>query len=77
MSAWHGWKPIATPTDMPKVVSTSPSLHAGPLPGRKSIALYTEGSGTIETLAYFQSDKAAEVVMDFIDRLAWPDGKRA
>lgn len=56
---WHGWR-----------VGSGKSIHVGPLPSRKSVALYTEGGGRIDVLAYFRSEEDAERALALIDRLA-------
>lgn len=56
---WHGWRRA----------TSSKALHIGPLPGRKSIALY-ENDGIEETVfAYFTSVENAEKAMNLVDAL--------
>lgn len=55
MSDWHGWKRGFTSGEG----TSSPSLHIGPLPGRKSIALYEVDGGVIRAFAYFPNEEAA------------------
>lgn len=48
MSEWHGYKMLGK------------TLFIGPLPGRKSIALWVDdGKGSICALAFFQSEEKA------------------
>lgn len=56
---WHGW------------TVAGKSLHVGPLPGRKSICLYTsEANVGIRPLAYFRSEDDADACLAWLDRLA-------
>lgn len=56
---WHGW------------TVAGKSLHVGPLPGRKSICLYTsEASIGLKPLAYFRSEDDADACLAWLDRLA-------
>jgi hypothetical protein len=61
LNDWHGWSAGG---------DRAQALHIGHLPGRRSVALYTEGHGTLNVLAYFRSEQDAEVAMLFIDRIA-------
>jgi len=56
---WHGW------------TVAGKSLHVGPLPGRKSICLYTsEANVGLVPLAYFRSEGDAATCLAWLDRLA-------
>lgn len=68
-----------------KFISDQPpvSIHVGPLPGRKQIALYIEEThlwidedgnkklgGSIRTLAFFRKQEDADLALALIDLLA-------
>ena len=55
LDKWHGWSRAGT------------ALHVGPLPGRKSIALYAIEGGVMHTLAYFSSEADAERAVEALD----------
>ena len=61
---WHGWLQTRLGPEC-----TNGSLHIGPLPGRKQVALYIEGEGVINVLAYFKSEASAEWALRAIDTL--------
>ena len=61
---WHGWKRDGVFTN-----NTDGALHIGPLPGRKQVALYIEGQGVLNVLAYFKTEEAAEWALRAIDRI--------
>ena len=61
-SPWHGFS-LADPKGQ-KV-----SLHIGPFPGRKNIALYLESDTGITALASFRGEKEAHAALDWLDRL--------
>jgi hypothetical protein len=56
---WHGWR-----------VGAGKSIHVGPLPARKSVALYAAAGGRVDVLAYFRNEEDAERALALIDRLA-------
>lgn len=70
MTQWHGWKLIYKSFENPKVANTNGSVHVGPLPNRKGIALYREQDGILRALAYFVSEQAAQEALAFFDRMA-------
>ncbi len=45
------------------------SLNVGPLPNRKTIALYRFSNGTIAPLAYFSSEQHAEECLRLLDKM--------
>lgn len=55
---WHGWRVRGM------------ALHVGPLPGRKSIALYRNDASILTPLAYFKSETAASACLEFLDTLS-------
>lgn len=61
---WHGWSTTAEPYK-------GESLHIGPLPGRKSICLYTMDydKGTMFVHAYFRNEGEAKHALDTLDNL--------
>lgn len=58
---WHGWSLGRT---------TNEAFHIGRLPGRKRVALYLEYGSGFRPLAYFENEKDAQMVVEFIDKLA-------
>lgn len=54
---WHGWSRGGV------------ALHIGPLPGRKSVCLYTHVGCTIEPVAYFRSVDDAQRALNVLDHL--------
>lgn len=67
---WHGWSTGAM------------TLHVGPLPGRKSIALYLadKANATSWPLAYFSDEDKAWECLVFLDAFAdwvWSVGVQA
>lgn len=55
---WHGWN------------VDGKTLYVGPLPGRKSVCLYTLENNTIRTLAFFKSERLAQDCLERLDVLA-------
>ena len=66
---WHGYRVLTKWHPTGKTINTNPSLHIGPLPGRKGIALYLESLPEIEILAYFKSEDAAGKALAFMDTM--------
>lgn len=58
---WHGWARSER--------IGARSLHIGPLPGRRSIALYEQQGGRLRVYAYFRSEFAAEDARALLDYL--------
>ena len=58
----HGWQ-------MKRVYVESPSLFIGPLPGRKSIAIYTVEGSVLDVHGYFRSREDAERVYDLLEEM--------
>jgi hypothetical protein len=56
---WHGWSRW----------DGKRTLHIGPLPGRKSLCLYTMAGSVMEVHAYFRSEKEARKAMKTLDYL--------
>jgi hypothetical protein len=54
---WHGWSRGGV------------ALHVGPVPGRKSIALYSHVGVTATVLAYFRDDESAFRALAVLDHL--------
>ena len=68
MDEWHGW----SRSEMPY---TSEALHIGPLPGRKSICLYSmdyKDGAVMSVHAYFRSEDEAKHALAILDRLMRP-----
>lgn len=59
---WHGWKREGS--DVP--------LHVGPLPGRKSICLYSIDGSVIRTHAFFRDEQDARDAMVVLESLILP-----
>lgn len=55
MTDWHGWQ------------KGDVSLHVGPLPGRKSVALYLHAGTVVTALAYFRDEGAAATCLRWLD----------
>lgn len=60
MTDWHGWA---------RNRPGAPALHVGPLPGRKSIAVYTVEGGVIDVVAYCRDEEAARRLVEALDGL--------
>lgn len=58
---WHGL--TVSGTDMG-------TMHVGPLPGRKSIALYHVSGGHLTVLAYFPNEAKAAAALAWLDRFS-------
>lgn len=61
---WHGWSRTQE--------YTGRALHIGPLPGRKSVCLYTMDYRTgavMRVHAYFRSEDEARAALDTLDEL--------
>lgn len=58
---WHWWSLGRT---------TNEAFHIGRLPGRKRVALYLQYGSRSRPLAYFQNEKDALAVIEFMDKLA-------
>lgn len=56
-TGWHGWG------------GDGWSLHVGPLPGRKSVCLYSHIGSIVEPLAYFRDDESAFRALAMFDRI--------
>ncbi len=54
---WHGWSVEGC------------AVHVGPLPGRKSICLYTVEGSVLRTLAFFRDEEDAQRALTALDRL--------
>jgi len=54
-SEWHGWQLV-----------DGPSLHIGPVPGRRSIGLFVIVGSTLTPLAYFTSEDHARAALDLL-----------
>jgi hypothetical protein len=62
---WHGWS-----DDLEQFSGIA--IHIGPLPGRKSVALYTidyTDGATMHVHAYFRSTEEAKKALKFLDEL--------
>ena len=57
---WHAWR-----------CTQKRALGIGPVPGRKSLALYVQRGSTKEPVAYFTSDEAASEALELLGDLAW------
>lgn len=57
MSYWHGWS------------RGKAALHIGPLPGRKSICLYSINGSVMKVHAYFRSKDEAWAALELLDEL--------
>ncbi len=68
MSKWHGWALFD-----PSLDKRCEAVHVGPLPGRKQIALYTEGETEGKILAYFQDEAKAELFLSWLDKIVIAD----
>lgn len=68
MIEWHGWS--CDP-------DRSEALHIGPLPGRKSICLYSMVGSVMSVHAYFRSVGEARAALAILDRLLDPSGTSA
>ncbi len=69
MTDWHGWS-------RSKGIQTEQALHIGPLPGRKSICLYTmdyRDGAVMRVHAYFRSEDEARAALDALDALLDPE----
>lgn len=67
VSDWHGWSRGEQYTGV--------ALHIGPLPGRKSICLYTmdyRDGAVLYVHAYFRSEEEARRALDTLDNLVGP-----
>jgi len=67
MSEWHGWSRTEG--------FQGEAVHVGPLPGRKSIALYTmdyRDGATMHVHAYFRNEDEAKNFLQVFDRLMVP-----
>jgi hypothetical protein len=60
---WHGWG-LAD--------KSVPALHIGRLPGRKSVCLYMQHNGVIDTLAFFRDETTAKQALIILDQLMRP-----
>lgn len=68
MTEWHGWSRSKEPF-------TGETIHVGPLPGRKSVALYTmdyRDGAVMRVHAYFRSEEEAANFLGALDRLLAP-----
>lgn len=68
MSEWHGWSRGQKPY-------TGKALHVGPLPGRKSIALYTmdyTDGAVMRVHAYFRNEDEARDALETLEYLLGP-----
>lgn len=63
---WHGW-------GMRPSTGKSVTLHVGPLPGRKSIALYSMVGPVMHVHAYFRDELEARRALSVIDHITWGD----
>lgn len=54
---YHGWG----------ITNKNLTLHIGNLPGRKSVCLYYEDNGTINTLAFFKNPESAQKAQELLD----------
>ena len=64
MTDWHGWSR--------RTGYTGRSLHIGPLPGRKSICLYTmdyTNGAVMYVHAYFRNEDEARRALETLDGL--------
>lgn len=59
---WHGWS----------LSTGGPALHVGPLPGRKSVCLYSVNGSVLSVHAYFRSEDAAREALGVLDGLLSP-----
>lgn len=70
---WHGWS-------RSKLPYKGEALHVGPLPGRKSICVYsidyTKGA-KMNVHAYCRSVEEGEALLGVLDRLVGPTIKRS
>lgn len=67
MSDWHGWSRTKG--------FSGRALHVGPLPGRKSICLYTmdyTDGAAMHVHAYFRSETEARRALATLDELLGP-----
>ncbi len=55
--AFHGWSRYGR------------TIHVGPVPGRKAIALYRVVGSTVDVLAYFRDESAARRFLGDIDKM--------
>lgn len=55
---WHGWQ-----------IPGKGALHVGPLPGRKSICVYTVQGTVLQVHAYARSEDEAWELLQFLDRI--------
>lgn len=55
---WHGWKKGRV------------TVHVGPLPGRKTIALYSAIGSVIHTHAYFRNETEASIFLAVLGYMA-------
>ena len=55
MTEWHGWG------------RGESALHVGPLPGRKSICLYSIVGSVMNVHAYFRSEYEAQLALRLLD----------
>lgn len=65
---WHGWSRSAEPY-------RGVALHVGPLPGRKSICLYSmdyRDGAVMSVHAYFRSEEEARRALAVLDELMDP-----
>ncbi len=61
MTDWHGW-----------LISRGDrrvALHVGPLPGRKSVAVYTVRAGVMQVHAYCRDEESAQALVVALDEL--------
>lgn len=68
--AWGGWSVVSAEGGRGRV-----AVHVGPLPGRKSIAVYTvttfaEGGAVINVHAYCRSVEEGQALLAALDLLA-------
>lgn len=59
---WHGWSREGSAL----------ALHVGPLPGRKSICLYSIDGSVIRTHAFFRDEQSAREAMGVLESLILP-----
>ena len=57
-SEWHGWSRDGVG-----------AIHVGPLPGRKSICVYTIQGSVLNVHAYCRNEEDAKSLLDFLDRM--------
>lgn len=72
---WHGWVILYVDQRGSSGANqkAEASLHIGPLPGRRRIALYvkedTSGVAIVSPIAYFPSEEMAERLLTILDLL--------